>query len=165
MKISQSQSIDERIKKLFDEIESSELYAVVSAKSDISVMIYARMQECGVSCAELARRLGKSRAYISKMLGGGTNMTIETLVRIARVLDCDFSAFVPRSKDDMRRAIATIDRCKQQKSGEIAPQDFPHYAGRPVLRMLPDTRFKTQQKIARISHATTPCDEQALMRA
>ena len=90
------ETVDKEIQSFIDEIESSELYAVVSAKSDIAVLIHDQMETRGVSCSELSRRLGKSRAYVSKMLGGGTNMTIETLVGIARVLDCHFSEFIPR---------------------------------------------------------------------
>ncbi|PYS47601.1 MAG: hypothetical protein DMF68_15600 [Acidobacteria bacterium] len=46
------------------------------------------MKQKGASNVELARRLGKSRAYVTKVLQGSTNFTLESLVKIARALDC-----------------------------------------------------------------------------
>jgi transcriptional regulator with XRE-family HTH domain len=42
-----------------------------------------------MSNVELARRLGKSRAYVTKVLRGTTNFTLESLVRIGRALSCE----------------------------------------------------------------------------
>ncbi|MES1241403.1 MAG: helix-turn-helix transcriptional regulator [Acidobacteriota bacterium] len=44
------------------------------------------MDEQGVSRAELARRLGTSRAYITKLLGGDANFTLQTMTRVAMAL-------------------------------------------------------------------------------
>ena len=48
--------------------------------------ILVAMEDQGVSKAELAQRLGKSKARISQLLGGSSNMTIGTLADIAFVL-------------------------------------------------------------------------------
>ena len=45
--------------------------------------ILVAMEDQGVSKAELAQRLGKSKARISQLLGGNSNMTIGTLAEIA----------------------------------------------------------------------------------
>src|SRR5205085_2772261 len=45
------------------------------------------MEEQRVTRAELARRLGISRAYITKMLGGSANFTLLTMVKLAMALD------------------------------------------------------------------------------
>lgn len=44
------------------------------------------MDEQGVSKAELARRLGTSRAYVTKFLGGDANFTLQTMTRVAMAL-------------------------------------------------------------------------------
>lgn len=44
------------------------------------------MEQQGVSRAELARRLGTSRAYITKLLGGDANFTLETMTKVAMAL-------------------------------------------------------------------------------
>jgi len=45
--------------------------------------ILVAMEDLGISKAELANRLGKSKARISQLLGGNSNMTIGTLSDIA----------------------------------------------------------------------------------
>jgi transcriptional regulator with XRE-family HTH domain len=44
------------------------------------------MEQQHVTRAELARRINSSRAYVTKVLQGNTNFTLESLVRIARAL-------------------------------------------------------------------------------
>lgn len=48
--------------------------------------IHRLMEERGVSRAELARRLGTSRAYVTKLLGGNANFTLETMTKVAMAL-------------------------------------------------------------------------------
>jgi transcriptional regulator with XRE-family HTH domain len=48
--------------------------------------IDAVMHEQGVTRAELARRMGVSRARITDLLNMGTNPTIQTLVRVSDAL-------------------------------------------------------------------------------
>jgi transcriptional regulator with XRE-family HTH domain len=54
-----------------------------------SNVIRALMESRGVSKAELARRVGKSRAYVTQSLGGDRNMTLGTLASFADALDAD----------------------------------------------------------------------------
>jgi transcriptional regulator with XRE-family HTH domain len=70
---------------------------------EITELICQIMEAEGVSRAELATRLGKSRAYVTKLLGGNTNMTIKTLSdvfhalgRSLRVVDRPLSVWSPR---------------------------------------------------------------------
>ncbi len=44
------------------------------------------MEERKVKKAELARRLGKSRAYVTQMLSGSANLTVRTLAEVAYAL-------------------------------------------------------------------------------
>ena len=48
--------------------------------------ICAQMDAQGVSSAELARRMGTSRAYVSKVLAGEANFTIATMGKLAFAL-------------------------------------------------------------------------------
>ncbi len=54
-----------------------------------SEVIRALMERQGVSKAELARRVGKSRAYVTQSLGGDRNMTLGTLASFADALNAD----------------------------------------------------------------------------
>lgn len=54
-----------------------------------SEVIRALMDRQGVTKAELARRVGKSRAHVTQSLGGDRNMTLGTLARFADALNAD----------------------------------------------------------------------------
>src|SRR6266849_3321550 len=75
--------------KMVQRLENSGHLHVEVAKTEIAENIYLAMKREDVSKAELARRLGKSRAYVTQILQGSVNFTIESLVRIATVLDCE----------------------------------------------------------------------------
>ncbi|MFY9826475.1 MAG: helix-turn-helix transcriptional regulator [Thermoanaerobaculia bacterium] len=55
------------------------------AQTDFAREMHRRMQEKGVSAAELARRMGTSKAYVSQLLDGG-NFTLLTMVKVAMAL-------------------------------------------------------------------------------
>lgn len=84
----QTKTSSERLQEFSNRIERSEMFDIEGAKFDISEHIYSMMERQTVSKAKLARRLGKSRAYVTKMLQGNANFTLESLVRIARSLEC-----------------------------------------------------------------------------
>lgn len=72
---------------LFAEAESGDGYHIAEIKIKIAEQIYKMMEKRRITQSDLARRLGKNRAYISRILRGTTNFTVETLVKIARGLD------------------------------------------------------------------------------
>ena len=75
--------------EMFHELEhAGELY-VEWAKIDVAEQISLAMRRRDVNKARLARLLGKSRAYVTQILQGDANFTIETLVKIARSLECE----------------------------------------------------------------------------
>ena len=53
---------------------------------DVTEQLYRRMQERGMRPSELAKRLGVSRAFVSQLLNGKSNMTLRTLVGVAFAL-------------------------------------------------------------------------------
>lgn len=80
----------ERFADLFREMEQTDAYHIDGAKVEISEQIYLAMKRQGISEAELARRLGKSRAYVTRVLQGAVSFDLESLVKIARALSCEF---------------------------------------------------------------------------
>jgi len=54
-----------------------------------SAVIQALMDAQGVTKADLARRVGKSRAYVTQSLSGDHNMTLSTFAGFADALDAD----------------------------------------------------------------------------
>ncbi|MCC6387110.1 MAG: helix-turn-helix transcriptional regulator [Dehalococcoidia bacterium] len=73
---------------------------------DIGEAIVARMEALGLNRAQLAERMGVSRARISQVLGGHDNLTLKTLVAVAHALDASLSVgFEPR-----QRVMSVLDR-------------------------------------------------------
>lgn len=65
------------------ESASSLIFAQETAKLEFASDLHALMQRVDVNQRELADRLGKSQAYVSKALRGDANLTIETMVSLA----------------------------------------------------------------------------------
>lgn len=74
--------------EMFRRAERSESFRAEKIKIEIAEQICLAMERQQVSRAELARRLGKSRAYISRVLQGSANFTLESLSRISSALSC-----------------------------------------------------------------------------
>lgn len=85
----QRKTTSEQFADLLQRAQQSDTFQIDRLKVEISERIYAAMKQQGTSNAELARRLGKSRAYVTKLLRGTTNFTLESLVRIGWALSCE----------------------------------------------------------------------------
>ena len=61
----------------------------------ITLQALRAMEELSVTQAELARRMGCTQQYISNLLKGSSNMTLETIARLEKALNLDIlrSAF------------------------------------------------------------------------
>lgn len=55
---------------------------------DLNEKIVSKMEELRINRAELAKRLGVSKAFVTKLLNGSPNMTIKTMIAVALALDC-----------------------------------------------------------------------------
>ena len=75
------------VRDLFAEAEQHADFWQELAIMDFTDSVVDLMEDQNVSRAELARRLGTSRAYITRLLGGNTNFTLMTMVRVALALD------------------------------------------------------------------------------
>ncbi len=108
----------ERFQKMIDASKANGSYYIDGAKVELSEQIYIAMEDSGVTEAELARRIGSSRAYINKVLQGATNFTIESLVKIGLALGREFRfEFVPLETEKAavkRTAAATPSEIKRK---------------------------------------------------
>ncbi len=76
----------DRYKQLFDKaLGSADAWTDVPV-TEFSEDVARMMEEQGVSRAELARRLRTSRAYVTRMLGGNANFTLQTMTKVAMAL-------------------------------------------------------------------------------
>ncbi len=75
--------------QLMESPEFRKLYAIEGLILEAGEFIARLMQQQQVTKAELARRLGKSRAYITQMLNGSANLTLRTLAEVAYALGAE----------------------------------------------------------------------------
>lgn len=59
-----------------------------------------QMEQMSVTKQELARRLGKSRSYVTQLLSGARNMTLGSLADICFALDIEPQVRFHRSRDE-----------------------------------------------------------------
>ncbi len=75
---------------LFADAESHDAFHVSAAKLRFTEDMLANMEKIGLSKSELADKLGVKPAQISRLCSGRNNFTLETMVKIARALGCEF---------------------------------------------------------------------------
>lgn len=75
-------------------------YNVQSAILDFTEDLVSRMEAAGVSKSELAARLGTSPAYVTKILRGQSNFTLESMVKVAGAVGADLRIHLQSSGID-----------------------------------------------------------------
>jgi len=76
----------EKYRRFIREAEASVDYWADIPITEFGEDVCRLMDEQGISRAELARRLGTSRAYVTKLLGGNANFTLQTMTKVAMAL-------------------------------------------------------------------------------
>lgn len=71
---------------LMEDPEYRKLYAIEGLVTDAAELVAGLMQEQGMNKAQLARRLGKSRAWVTHLLSGKANMTMRTFAEVVHLL-------------------------------------------------------------------------------
>jgi transcriptional regulator with XRE-family HTH domain len=71
---------------LYRDAEEHDDYWVAGLIHDFTEELVKRMEKARITRAELARRLGSSPAYVTKILRGNGNFTLTTMVRLARAV-------------------------------------------------------------------------------
>src|SRR3954451_9949138 len=73
----------ESYRQMFEEAEASVDYWLAGPVTDFTEDLCRLMEERDISRAELARRMGTSRAYVTKLMRGNVNFTLTTMVKLA----------------------------------------------------------------------------------
>ncbi|MCJ7795879.1 MAG: helix-turn-helix transcriptional regulator [Thermoleophilia bacterium] len=81
---------------------------------DINDQIARAMKKQNISRAELARRLDTSRSYVTKLLRGTTNVTLQSLARVAIALGSEISISLSAAQQPVevriRTAVPSVQR-------------------------------------------------------
>jgi transcriptional regulator with XRE-family HTH domain len=89
-------------KELITSARQRDSYWAARAVLDFTEDLVRLMAQRNVSNAVLARKIGTSPAYVTKVLRGDTNFTVDTMVRLARALDGQLCVHVGRKEDGVR---------------------------------------------------------------
>jgi len=93
----------ERYREFIARAEASPEYWSAAAAYEFVRELERRMEEQGVSRAELARRLGSSKAYVTKVMSADANFTLTTLTRLAMALGGQVHVRIADPKKKARR--------------------------------------------------------------
>lgn len=69
---------------LVDAAKATDKYWIENAKHDLAFGLHRQIRRGGMSNAELATKLGVKPPYISKVMRGDENLTIESMVKLVR---------------------------------------------------------------------------------
>lgn len=106
----------ERYRQFLEEARSSVDYWVDGPITEFAEDIWRLMEEQKVSRAELARRLGTSRAYVTKLLGGNANFTLQTMTKVAMALGSTVHVHVA----DQKAVTRWIDELPSEEGETVA---------------------------------------------
>ena len=66
-------------------------YRAEGASIQFTEELVARMKASGINRSALAEKIGTSPAYVTKILRGDTNFTLDSMVKIADALGCELT--------------------------------------------------------------------------
>lgn len=113
---------------LYQEAERHDDYWLAGRTQAFAEEIFVLMERQDVTRSELARRLGTSPAYITKILRGNANFTLASMERLARALGADLRIqLVPTEptgenvpkRDELRRR-SSDDSSSRQRPRRVA---------------------------------------------
>lgn len=73
--------------ELTDDLRENPAYLAEGIALDVAMKVSQQLEARGMARTDLARKLGVSKAYVSQMLNGHTNMTLLTLCKLASSLE------------------------------------------------------------------------------
>ena len=124
--------------RAFEEAENTAEYQFEKAVVDLTEQLCEIMEAKGITRADLARQLGKSRAWVTKVLRGDHNVTLKTITDIfwqlgynARIeADLNWSSAAAWEQDfgqyTSEGVITVLSQSGSREDGET------HYAKQPV---------------------------------
>lgn len=78
--------VSNRYREILAEARKDPAYWAAAAATSFTEMLHEELVQRGISRAEFAARLGNSRSYVTQILGGDDNFTLETMARLALAL-------------------------------------------------------------------------------
>lgn len=111
--------------EFLDRVKTSPDYWHEGAITEFTLDLERRMEEQDISRAELARRMGTSRAYITRLLGGNANFTLMTMVKLSMAVGGALHLHISDQKATTRWQDTLPQEKKEKKVSEEAEAPAP----------------------------------------
>ncbi len=124
---------------LIEKAKKRDSYWIGKVIQDFTEDLYRLMEQRDISKTELARRIGSSPAYVTKVLRGDTNFTVETMVRLSRAVGGELCVHVGQQEGSVRwfDVIQQLDAI-QQENVAIKPRGEYTTVAEDVVVLAPE---------------------------
>lgn len=122
------EQIQADLQSMLSKAHESHSFKLETAKMEFTEGVVALMDRHGISQSELAKRIDVSPAYITKILRGTTNFTLDTMVKIATALEAEYCSHL-QPAGHRTQWFDLIDGHASTAENRFDPRDF-----RPVPR-------------------------------
>jgi ribosome-binding protein aMBF1 (putative translation factor) len=113
--------LSEALQRAEDSARETDEYWVEALKLEVAIALDEKRKSAGLTCVEFASRLKTSAAYVTKVLRGESNLTIESLVKLARAIGAHARIeFVGKERRAHRWGVLEFD--KKPKGMITTPQ-------------------------------------------
>ena len=121
--------IDKETEALLDSLNAIDLdkdtaFIIDSIKAGFVEDVSQSMKAKGINKSELARRLGKSKQYVSRVLNETANFTLSSIVEISNALGCTIELKIKDNAGDYIQN-DLVEQCKQHvpdvEKADISP--------------------------------------------
>ena len=93
MPINNRESIPEHLIKIFEDDVARLAYRQEGVRLALMALILERMEERGISEAELAKQIKNGKSVIKRMMSGYKKFTWEEVVLVLDALDCELGVY------------------------------------------------------------------------
>jgi transcriptional regulator with XRE-family HTH domain len=124
---------------LFNEARNTSTFACEKEKLRFAMQIHAMLQSLDISRSEFAKRLGKTKGYITKIMRGDTNFTIETMIAMAHALGGSVNVNIKHPW--IRETTQTSSRIVVYHTQNPSSSSFPTYALSDIVSPETNTRI------------------------
>jgi transcriptional regulator with XRE-family HTH domain len=116
--------------ELWDSIEDDETYLIEKNILDFTLQLQQLMVSRGINKKELASLYGSSQAYITKIMRGNANFTLETMTKLVNAVDGKLTIHVTGKEERNLKWFRVMDgnRKKQPRWNK----NVKEYSVRPI---------------------------------
>ncbi len=104
-----------KFEEFVTDFENRRLFEQEALALDATELIIELMEKQGVNKTELAGRVGKSKAFVTQILGGSRNMTLHTLADVAFALGCRIKLSGVTERQSQEQTTNTAGRHAKRK--------------------------------------------------